>query len=70
MSGDWNFPIVRDPIVLNFYTPVRILMLADDDMFDVGDDLVAGFLDLRHRASLAGTAAVGGCRVGGLRGCG
>jgi hypothetical protein len=26
-------------------------MLADDDVFDVGDDLIARFLDLRHDPS-------------------
>ena len=26
-----------------------LVVLADDDAFDVGEDLVAGFLDLGHR---------------------
>ena len=26
-----------------------LVVLADDDALDVGEDLVAGFLDLRHR---------------------
>jgi len=36
-----------------------LLVLADDDALDVGDDLLAGLLDLRHQLPLlsdAGTA--------------
>ena len=35
------------------------VVLADDDALDVGEDLVAGFLDLASSASLAGSAACG-----------
>ena len=32
-----------------------LVVLADDDALDVGEDLVAGFLDLASSASLAGS---------------
>ena len=37
-----------------------LVVLADDDALDVGDDLVAGLLDLASSASLAGRGASGG----------
>ena len=46
------------------------VVLADDDALDVGEDLVAGLLDLASSASLAGVGdADGAAGGGGFVGC-
>ena len=46
-----------------------LVVLADDDALDVGEDLVPGFLDLRHRplSRLGGGTVASDCGCSGVR---